>query len=111
MIARAEVLLDVHVIGGFRTLDSGSADDKIIAVLAQDAVWGDVEDINEIPERIIERLRHYFATYKIRPGHPSPVTVEAVYGAETAHRIVEASILDYQEYFGIGQVAADEEGG
>ena len=100
LIDRSEVLLDAKVIGGLRTLDHGAADDKIIAVLNEDAVWGDAESISDIPIQIVERLRHYFATYKMRSGEPSPVTVEEIYDAQTAFGIVEAAIQDYDDYFG-----------
>ena len=48
-IARAEVLLAVRVVGGLRTLDRGAADDKIIAVLEHDLVWGDAVRHRRLP--------------------------------------------------------------
>lgn len=98
-ITRAEVLLSVRVVGGLNTLDHGAADDKIIAVLQDDSVWGNATDIGDVPERLIERLRHYFATYKLVPGQPSPVVALEVYGVDRAEQVVVAAIQDYRAEF------------
>jgi len=94
-ITRAEVLLTVRVVGGLSTLDQGAADDKIIAVLQGDSVWGNAMDVTDIPERLIERLRHYFATYKLVPGQSSPVITQEIYGLAHAEQVVTAAIQDY----------------
>ncbi|MCC7355079.1 MAG: inorganic pyrophosphatase [Anaerolineae bacterium] len=99
-INRSEVLLNVQVVGGLRSADEGEADDKIIAVLEGDAVWGDAMDLSDIPPRLIERLRHYFETYKMTPGGESHVVVQAVYGREDAEKVVLAAMADYEETFG-----------
>ncbi len=99
-ISRNEVILNARVVGGLHMLDKGEADDKIIAVLANDAYWKDVQDISDFPSVVIERLRHYFATYKLVPGMPSQSTVENVYGKEHAFRVIRAAIDDYAEGFG-----------
>jgi len=96
-ISRAEVLLNVRVIGGFPMIDGGEADDKIIAVLEGDNVWGEVADVSGIPAAMANRLRHYFANYKILPGEAVTVEVGAAYGAERALKVVEAAVLDYAE--------------
>ena len=55
-ITRADILLSARVVGGLRMIDDGEADDKIIAVLENDLVWGDVGDVAELPENLVERL-------------------------------------------------------
>ena len=55
-INRAEVIMEVRVVGGLLMEDNGEADDKIVAVLKDDAIWSDARDIKDIPSRIIERL-------------------------------------------------------
>lgn len=65
-INRADIIMDVVVIGGLLMEDGGEADDKIIAVLKDDAIWGQCKNISEIPFSLIERLEHYFLTYKIK---------------------------------------------
>jgi inorganic pyrophosphatase len=100
-IARAEVILSARVVGGFRMVDAGDADDKIIAVLRSDAIWGEATQIADLPAALIERLRHYFLTYKLVPGEPNRVTIEEVYDADHAQRVVEAAIADYSAEFGV----------
>lgn len=99
-INRAEVLLDARIVGGLLMIDNGEADDKIIAVLYNDAIWGTATDINDIPERLIERLQHYFATYKLVPGSPATVTIQHVYSVAHAEQVVRAAIEDYIALFG-----------
>lgn len=98
-IDRSELILNARVIGGLPMLDDGEADDKIIAVLEKDHVWSDVEDISQLPVSVVERLRHYFSTYKVLPGETSTVMVGTAYGREHAKKVIECSILDYQEKF------------
>jgi inorganic pyrophosphatase len=99
-ISRAEVILRSRVLGGIQMIDGGEADDKIIAVLENDNFWGGSQDIKELPETLIERLQHYFATYKMVPGKPNKISVETVYGCEHAMKVVEAAMADYDEEFG-----------
>jgi len=99
-IERAEILLCARVVGGICTVDGGKADDKIVAVLENDNFWGQATDISDLPPRLIERLGHYFATYKLVPGEESQVSVGAAYGSATAQEIVAAAIEDYEEVYG-----------
>jgi inorganic pyrophosphatase len=99
-ITRCEVILRSRVLGGIKMIDGGEADDKIIAVLEKDNFWGDAQDIKELPENLIERLRHYFATYKMAPDKPNKIVIEETYGCEHAMQVVEAAMADYDEEFG-----------
>lgn len=99
-ISKSEVIVNARVIGGIHMIDHGEADDKIVAVLQNDPLWGASEDIRGIPEILVERLRHYFATYKLIPGAPDSVSIEAVYGCEHAMKVVEAAMEDYLHHYG-----------
>jgi inorganic pyrophosphatase len=99
-IARAEVILPARVVGGLPMLDGGEADDKIIAVLANDEIWADVREVSELPGRLISRLRHYFTTYKTLPGEEHTVEVGEAYSARHAVQVIEAAVADYAEKFG-----------
>lgn len=99
-IDRAEVILSTRVIGGIHMIDEGEADDKIISVLDNDRYYKDINDISELPEVIIERLRHYFGTYKLIPGRETNVYVDRVYDKEFAYKVIEASLQDYSDTFG-----------
>ncbi|MBL9078033.1 MAG: inorganic pyrophosphatase [Planctomycetes bacterium] len=97
-ITAREILVKAKVIGGLTMLDNGEADDKIVAVLAGDFVWGEVDDLAQLPPVLVERLRHYFSTYKLLPGaSPVPVTP---YDKLRAHEVVTAALQDYQEVYG-----------
>ncbi len=99
-IDRADILLSARVVGGFRMIDGGEADDKIIAVLKSDAIWGEASGLADLPPALIERLRHYFLTYKLVPGEPARVAIDETYDAAHAHRVVQAAIGDYADTFG-----------
>lgn len=96
-IARAEVLVTARVIGGLPMLDNGEADDKIIAILEKDPIWSKAEDLTGLPAALLERLRHYFETYKLSPDHPVPVSIGPAYGREHAEAVVRAAMADYQQ--------------
>jgi inorganic pyrophosphatase len=99
-INRAEVILNARVVGGLPMLDGGEADDKIIAVLNNDHLWAHVEDITELPRVLVERLRHYFSTYKLVPGEASQVTIDDAYDRQHAEAVIRAAIADYEEEYG-----------
>jgi len=102
-INRSEILVDAVVVGGLRAIDGGVADDKIIAVLYNDNIWGAADDINDIPQRFVERLEHYFSTYKMVPGNPSTMVIREVYGVTHARQVVVAAMDDYAAKFGQAQ--------
>ena len=106
-IMHPEVILRARVVGGVRMIDHGESDDKIIAVLEKDNFWGDVADVSDLPSGLIERVRHYFATYKLLPGTESQVVIKETFDLAHALQVVEASMQDYMDEFGhLGPVAA-----
>ena len=102
-IARAEVLVRARVVGGIPMLDGGLADDKIIGILDDDPVYGHVRSIDEVPEVLVGRLQHYFATYKLRPESAASVEVGDPYGPDRARAVIDAALADYQDAFAGGQ--------
>ena len=99
-IDRAEIVVKARIVGGLQMVDNGEADDKIIAVLKGDHIWGQADDIGALPTILVERLRHYFTTYKLVPGKESAASIESVYGVEYARQVVQASLDDYDEVYG-----------
>jgi inorganic pyrophosphatase len=95
-ISRAEIIVPARVVGGFQLLDGGEADDKIIAVLEKDFIWGGVEDVTGLPEVLVERLHHYFMTYKLVPGEDQRIRVQRTYGKEHALKVIETAMADYE---------------
>jgi inorganic pyrophosphatase len=49
---------------------------------------------------LIERLAHYFETYKLRSGKPAVTKITNRYGADQARVVVNAALEDYQAHFG-----------
>ena len=99
-ITKSEVILNVRVVGGMLMVDNGEADDKIIAVLANDLFWESAQDIDDLPKVLVERLRHYFSTYKLVPGKEAQTFIEEVYDAKRAMQVVEAAMQDYEDAYG-----------
>lgn len=99
-ITSGDIILEAIPIGGFRMIDKGEADDKIIAVLKQDEIYGNLKDVSECPDTLINRLKHYFLTYKNMPGHENKaVEITHTYGAAEAHEVILRSIADYNTKF------------
>jgi inorganic pyrophosphatase len=98
-ITRSEILLDARVVGGIQMVDRGEADDKIVAVLDQDPFWAAVEDVADVSNAIVDRLMHYFSTYKLMPNAEGKVKVGEVYGRGHALKVIEAAVADYKDSF------------
>ncbi len=98
-----DLFVTARVIGGLRMIDKGQADDKIIAVLENDVTYGQVREIKDLTQGVIDRLCHYFLSYKRPPGEKqesSTVQIEEIYGAEDAYEVIRLSMTDYTEKFG-----------
>ena len=100
-IAHGDIIARVRPIGGFRMLDGNEADDKIIAVLKHDATYNVYNDISEFHHVVVDRLRHYFLTYKDMPGEECQRKVEItqVYNKEEAYEVIRRSLEDYKNHF------------
>jgi inorganic pyrophosphatase len=100
-LTHGNILVQALPIGGLGLLDGREADDKIVAVLAGDAVHGRVADISQLPAPLVDRLKHYFLTYKQAPEDPRPACeLTRVYGRQEAFEVIRRSQLDYDERFG-----------
>lgn len=98
-ISRAEVLLNARIVGGLPMLDHGEADDKIIAIMHDDPVFGHIRELAEVPDALRTRLHHYFATYKLSPGEENQVVIGPAYDRSHAERVVIAAMEDYRQRF------------
>lgn len=102
-ITHGDILVPAIPIGGFRMIDGGEADDKIIAILKGDEVYEGWEDITDCPPSIIRRLKHYFLTYKEMPGadeQDRKCEITHTYGKEEALEVIRRSMDDYRTKFG-----------
>ena len=98
-ITHGDILVKAIPIGGFRMLDGNESDDKIIAVLKNDAVYGEYKDVNACPELVITRLKHYFLTYKDLPGTKLDVEITHTFGHDEARELILRSMEDYRHKF------------
>ena len=99
-INHSEVLLRARVVGGLKIIDRGEADDKIVGVLEGDYVWGEAQELTDLPPALLERIEHYFSTYKLVPGEPPRISITGRYGFDAAAQVIRAAIDDYLETFG-----------
>jgi inorganic pyrophosphatase len=98
--AQGNFFLNAKPIGGLRMIDGEQADDKIISILESDLAYGHIRDIGECPKALVDRLKHYFLSYKQLPGDaPRRVEIVDVYDAEEALDVIRRSLLDYQNKF------------
>ncbi|PLX08799.1 MAG: inorganic pyrophosphatase [Marinilabiliales bacterium] len=98
-VAHGDVLARAIPIGGFKMIDGNHADDKIIAVLKNDAMYSNFKDISELPESVVNRLKHYFLTYKEMPGEVGKrCEIAHIYGREKAHELISLAVDDYKEH-------------
>jgi inorganic pyrophosphatase len=100
-ITRNEIIVRGRVIGGLQMIDDGEADDKIISVLDNDHVWGAARDIKDVPRVLVERLQHYFSTYKLVPGQRAKARIAKAYGRGHALKVVRAAMADYADNYAI----------
>ncbi|HEV7733092.1 MAG TPA: inorganic pyrophosphatase, partial [Candidatus Binatia bacterium] len=95
------IIVRARPIGGLRMFDNREADDKLVAVLVDDPAYGAFRDIHDVPKPLIDRLRHYFLTYKQMPGEPArTVRIAEVYDRVEAVEVIRRSLEDYRESFG-----------
>lgn len=100
-IPHGDLILDAVPVGGFRLIDGEEADDKIIAVMKGDATFGNMRDITDVPKHIVDRLSHYFLTYKEMPFSKTKKECEItdIYGQQEAVEVIQRSINDYNDRF------------
>lgn len=98
-IVHGDILARARPIGGFRMIDGNESDDKLVAVLNNDAVYQTFKDISDLPESVVDRLKHYFLTYKDLPGNPRDVEITHVFSKDEAHEVILRSQKDYHQKF------------
>lgn len=100
-INRGGILVRARPIGGLRLFDRHEADDKVIAVLVDDPAYGNFRDVGDVPRALVDRLRHYFLTYKQIPGGDAGRVCEIthLYDAATAREVIRRAVADYTAGF------------
>lgn len=100
VITHNDIIVSAVPIGGLRMLDGDEADDKIIAVLNRDNIFGGWKNIDDLPTSLIDRITHYFTTYKEAPGSQHRnCEITDVYGRDEAYEVINRSREDYLEKY------------
>ena len=60
-----------------------------------------------VPSVLVERLQHYYLTYKLVPGRRASARVAKAYGRNHALKVVRAAMADYAAAFPDGTAVAD----
>jgi inorganic pyrophosphatase len=108
-LSHGNILVKARPIGGLRMFDGDEVDDKIIAVLESDPTYESWTELEHCPPVLIDRIQHYFLTYKDMPGTThARVELAGVYGAETAREVIARSQVDYRAKFGDLERMLDE---
>ncbi len=98
-ITHGDIIVKARPIGGLRLLDQDKADDKLIAVLEGDAIYSTYTNIKDVPHMVIDRLCHYFTTYKDLPtDKEARCKLLHIYNASTARDVIERASKDYEKF-------------
>ena len=98
--AHGSFFLRARPIGGLRMIDGRQADDKIIAVLEDDLAYGRILEVDDVPQGLVDRLKHYFLSYKQLPDdEPKKVEITHVYDRTEALDVIGRSLRDYMSVF------------
>ena len=92
------VLAECYPIGVITMLDSGAADDKIIAIHAGDPTYNGYTDISQLPKHIFDEMTHFFSVYKQLENKQT--AVKELYGADEARQIIKDCMDLYEKTFG-----------
>jgi len=98
-IPHSNILVQAVPIGGFRMIDHNEADDKIIAVMKDDPLYGLWKNLSDVNAAVIDRMKHYFLTYKDMPGFQKKVEITDTYDKDEALEVIRFSISDYKRCF------------
>ncbi len=90
-------LVEATVIGNMQMIDTGVADDKIIAVASKDPGVNYIKTVDELPKHLIAILRNYFEQYKVLEN--IVVEINEFQNAEAAYKVINESIALYKTTF------------
>jgi inorganic pyrophosphatase len=97
MPVQALCIVQAKVLGVMQMVDSGDADDKIIAVAANDPSVNHYNNIEELPKHFFDELRHFFEEYKKLEN--KTVKVDEIRDKSVALKSIQEAIDFYQENF------------
>ena len=90
------VWVEARPVGVLWMQDEAGPDAKIICVPPKEFRWKGVEDLRDLPEELLEEIKHFFDVYKAL--EPDKVSSTAGFeGRKAAWREIEAARKRYQE--------------
>lgn len=90
-------LVEANVIGNMQMIDSGSKDDKIIAVAAKDPSVNHITQMEGLPQHFLLELRNFFEQYKVLEN--KKVEIDNFQDKVTAFKVIEDAIAFYKETY------------
>ena len=96
------VLVRVYPIGVIKMVDSGSLDEKIIAIPYGDPAYNDYYDVHELPKHVFDEMMHFFEVYKSLEHKQT--TVREICHRDEAVEIIQKCIAQYEKEFGSKKV-------
>ena len=87
----------VEVRAGRRVLDGGreGPDAKILCVPSHDPAYAEVDDIADLPQRLLDEIEHFFDVYKMLEPEKNSTT-RGYEGRDVAYAEIDASRLRFQ---------------
>lgn len=91
------ILVNARPVALMNMVDSGEADDKVIAVPVDDPRWSGIEDLADINKHTLKEIEHFYSTYK--KLQDKEVSVTGFKDRSEAQKVVQEGIKLYQEKF------------
>ncbi|MDQ2635503.1 MAG: inorganic diphosphatase [Actinomycetota bacterium] len=88
-------IVEARVVAMFQMTDEAGGDDKVLCVPAGDKRWDHVQDLADVPEQVLEEIKHFFVHYKDLEPNKFVKAADWV-GRDKAEAEVKASIDRFQ---------------
>ncbi len=90
-------LVECYPIGMLEMTDNGEVDTKIIAIAKNDPVFNSFSDIKQVPDHILQEIKHFFVVYKQLEGKET--VVNNIRGKALAMKTIQDCIDAYEKKF------------
>lgn len=90
-------LVRCYPIGIVHMLDRLEVDEKVVAIPFGDPTYNSIKDISELPEHLVEELKHFLTVYKQLEN--KKVEVTRIEGHIEAENVIADNIKDFEVLF------------
>ena len=87
--------IEVHAIGVFWMEDEKGPDAKLLCVPLHDPTYGEVRDVSDLPQRLLDEIEQFFDVYKTLEPEKNALT-RGYDGRDAAYEELEGSRLRFQ---------------